>query len=145
MDLARWQRAELHFRSHYLELDRYFSQGLNQSRYLLFIGIGVIGGGLLVVYFTIQGLLAKSSPSPIDNTSALLAGLTTLLTNFVGATLLKMYSDSLTLATQLHQDLAKTHQLHFKNYLASTITNDDVRDKVLHELVSPSDSASGPA
>lgn len=61
--------------------------------------------------------------------------ISTILSNLVGGIYLKMYSETVKSLTEFHHRLVVTHHLHFSNFLISKITDKELREKTLMDLV----------
>ena len=122
------ERAYQLFRHHQMEIRRYYNLALRHSRVMLLaglfcvlIGLGaVVGAGLVFVQ-------AWDKVSELDKFGqtmvAVLGAVGGILSNYVAAIYLKMYAATSETLNEFHGRLVLTHHLHFANYLASKVTN----------------------
>jgi hypothetical protein len=57
-----------------------------------------------------------------------------ILTNFVGAMYIKMFSEIVQAVTKSHASLVATSHVHLANVLAANIKTDELREKTLADL-----------
>ena len=57
-----------------------------------------------------------------------------IMTNFIGAMYMKMFSEIIQSLTKFHNSLVFTHHLHFANVLVSKIATQELREKTLAEI-----------
>lgn len=122
-DTSREQRAQKLLKLHQSELKRYYDQTLRQSSIIFVAGLGcillgfvVIGGSLYVVWH---------SPGGEMNQKLILGGLGAIggvLSNFVAAMYLKMFTQTVLSLTEFHKRLVSTHDLYFVNFLTAKIS-----------------------
>ncbi|MFH6998770.1 hypothetical protein ACHRVZ_12610 [Flavobacterium sp. FlaQc-57] len=128
-------RAEKLFKYHQLELKKYYDQTLRHSSWIFLTGLFCIICGFAFIGTTLYLIFNNKS---IEFNEKILLGsigtLSTLLSNFIGAIYLKMYSETLKSLTEFHNRLVITHHLHFGNYLTSKITDKVLREKTLSDL-----------
>ncbi|MBT2469730.1 hypothetical protein J7E97_18070 [Streptomyces sp. ISL-66] len=118
-------RAYTLFRRHQLDLKRYYNQSLTHSKVIFFVGIACIASGFTIVGFTLyllnKNLHASTTSQIIIGTVGAIGG---LLSNFIAALYLRMFTTtSESLSTQ-HDRLISTHFLHFGNFLATKVESD---------------------
>jgi len=134
-DSSLEKRSEKLFKYHQLELKKYYDQTLRHSSWIFLTGLFCIIVGFAFVGATLY--LIFNNKSIEFNEKILLASvgtLSTLLSNFIGAIYLKMYSETVKSLTEFHNRLVITHHLHFGNYLTSQISDVQLREKTLSEI-----------
>lgn len=121
------------FKLHQLELKKYYDQTLSQARTVFVVGIGcilmgfaVIAGALYVIGYRVEE--GETSEKLI---LAAVGSVGAILSNFVAAMYLKMQADSVRSLTEFHSRLVMTHHLHFGNFLAANIRDEDLREATL--------------
>lgn len=130
------QRSERLFKSHELELRRYYGQALKQNSLIFYAGLLCALLGFSVVLFIIYFLFVEQKV-PAHSDKLLVAGLGTvsgILTNFVAMMLIKMFFQASQSLNTFHDRLVRTNHLYFSSYLLSKITNIEERERVLGEL-----------
>jgi hypothetical protein len=65
---------------------------------------------------------------------AVLGAIGGILTNFVGAMYIKMFSEIIQAVTKSHASLVATSHLHLANVLVANIRTDELREKTLSDL-----------
>ncbi|MEU6754918.1 hypothetical protein [Streptomyces sp. NPDC046685] len=118
-------RAYTLFRRHQLDLKRYYNQSLTHGKVIFFVGIACIASGFAIIGATLY-LLNKNLH--VNTTSqiiiAAVGAIGGLLSNFIAALYLRMFTTtSESLSTQ-HDRLISTHFLHFGNFLAAKVERD---------------------
>jgi hypothetical protein len=129
-------RAYAAFRRHQLELRRYYNQSLLHGKIIFSVGIACIAIGFAVVGVTLY-LLAKNLDADIG--SKILIGsvgaIGGLLSNFIAALYLRMFSTTSESLTYQHERLIAAHFLHFGNFLATKVErNTALREKTLSAM-----------
>src|SRR5215216_4059133 len=125
---ATEQRAERLFRSHGIDLRRYYQQTLRHSAFVFAAGIGCIVLGFGIIGYTFYSLKTISS---LDEKilTAVLGLISGILTNFVAAIYLKMSAETIAALTGFHRKLVTTNHLHFANFLLAKISDSVKRDE----------------
>ena len=155
---SREQKAQKLLQIQQFELKRYYNQTLTQSKYIFTVGVvamslgfTIIGGSLYLVYdmnqknpgLNIENATQKALGSK-DNTGtiivAVLGAIGVILTNFIGALYLRMFSQIVRAVNGSQASLVATSNLHFANILAANIDTIDLREKPSPSLHSRSSS-----
>jgi cobalamin biosynthesis protein CobD/CbiB len=129
-------RAERLFRYHQFELKRYYDQALHHSTWIFLVGVLCIVAGFVFISLTAYFLI-KISPANSVAEQIILASLGAgggILANFVGVIYLRMFSETIKSLTEFHNRLVITHRLHFGNFLAAKIDDQQLREKTLAEM-----------
>jgi hypothetical protein len=140
IDLERYKsanretRAEKLLRINSTQLRRYYDLNLQQNQWMFGIGIGCILLGVVMISSTVGLIVSHTMPSEEKIIAAVLGGVGSFLTNFVGAMYLKMNSTAAQSLTVFHTQLVKTHELLMSNLLISSIDNDEKRWATLSDL-----------
>lgn len=132
-------RAERLFLLHRAELDRYYTETRLQSRWVFIAGVFAISFGAVIVITTVILVylqLSDGTPATEDSPvlTALLGGVTGILTQFVGAIILRMYDQSAKSFGDFHRRLVQTNYLYFANLLTSKIQTLSTREAALQSL-----------
>ena len=134
------QRAEKLFRVHQLELKKYYDQTLKHSSRIFAVGIVCLLLGFVIIGGTIYLVILPSSQQlqglPEKVTLAVLGAIGGVLSNFIAAIYLKMHSETIKSLTEFHNRLVLTHHLHFGNFLAAKIANENLRESTLANIAS---------
>jgi hypothetical protein len=138
------QKAQKLLRIQQLELKRFYDQTLRQSSMIFAVGVVAMALGFAIIiatlYFVGHDFLAPAT-SPQDREAlgekvvvAVLGATGGILTNFVGAMYIKMFSEIVQSVARSQSAVVATHHLHLANLLAATIGEDGLRQKTLAEL-----------
>jgi Ca2+/Na+ antiporter len=128
-------RAEKLMRINQYELKRYYDQNLTQSSWIFVLGVFSIIFGVGIICYTLFLLHSSTLAAWQDKAVIGVVGtLGSILTNFVAAIYLKMYTETATSLVTFHSKLVDIHQLFFANLLASLITDDKERTETLAKL-----------
>ncbi len=134
------QRAEKLFKVHQLELKKYYDQILKHSGRIFAVGIVCLLLGFVVIGVTIYLFIFSDSSQlqtlPEKLALAVLGAIGGVLSNFIAAIYLKMHSETVNSLTEFHNRLVLTHHLHFGNFLAAKIGNNDLRESTLAQIAS---------
>lgn len=126
--------AEKTLRLHDIQLEKYYSQNLNQSNWIFGVGLICILVGLGIVVATCYFV----STSDISDTSkiiiSILGGLSALLTDFVAAFYLKMNSEVSSTLRDFHSRLVDTHKILIGSLIAAKIDNKELKHQTLSEM-----------
>jgi hypothetical protein len=124
---ATEQRAEQLFKSHSIDLRRYYQQTLRHSTVVFMAGLACITVGICIiiyVFYKIQNMQTYD-----DKLLTVIVGLISgILTNFIAVIYLKMFAETMNALTIFHKKLVATNHMHFANYLSSKIVDDNKRD-----------------
>jgi hypothetical protein len=125
---ATEQRAERLFKSHGIDLRRYYQQTLRHSAFVFAAGIGCIVLGFCIIGYTFYSLKAMSefNEKVLTATLGLVSG---ILTNFVAGIYLKMFAETIGTLSGFHRKLVTTNHLHFANFLLAKISDAAMRDE----------------
>ncbi|MEL6718993.1 MAG: hypothetical protein AAFP82_09780 [Bacteroidota bacterium] len=135
------ERAERLFKSHEIDLKKYYDQALSHSASIFFAGIICLGIGFAFIGASIfiitksnfhESMIAMEKYDKI--LVAILGTVSGILTNFIGAIFLKMYSETIKSLRTFHEKLVSTNHLHFSNFLISKIENKRLRENTLKEI-----------
>jgi len=142
LDLRQMQSASFEQKAHKLlriqqgQLSRYLEVILQQSRNIFVVGIGAMLVGVGVVIFTIWQ--TRSMDSQADTVQkaivAIVGAIGAILTNYVAAIYLKMFSDIGGAVQKSVASLSQSTNVNFANVLAAYISTGDKRDEVLKEI-----------
>lgn len=126
--------AEKTLRLHNIQLEKYYSQNLNQSKWIFGVGLICILVGLGIVVATCYFV----STSAISDTSkiiiSILGGLSALLTDFVAAFYLKMNSEISSTLRDFHSRLVDTHKILMGSLIAAKIDDKELKHQTLSEM-----------
>lgn len=126
--------AEKTLRLHNIQLEKYYSQNLNQSKWIFGVGLICILVGLVIVVATCYYV----STSAISDTSkiiiSILGGLSALLTDFVAAFYLKMNSEISSTLRDFHGRLVDTHKILMGSLIAAKIDDKELKHQTLSEM-----------
>jgi hypothetical protein len=125
-------RAEKLFKLHQYELEKYYNQNLRQGNQVFIAGLLFISIGFMIIGFSLY-LITRENASNSEIV-AILGAIGTILSNFIAAIYLKMFSETIKSATSFHNRLVATHNLMFGNYLTSKIKNVDLKEKTLSDI-----------
>ena len=142
LKLRQMKSASLEQKAHKLlriqqsQLSRYLEVILQQSRNIFAVGIGAMLVGVGVVIFTIwQTRSMDSQADTIQKAIVAIVGVIgAILTNYVAAIYLKMFSD---IGGAVHKSVASLSQstnVNFANVLVAYISTADKRDETLKEI-----------
>ena len=130
------QRAEKLFKSHQLELKKYYDQTLRHSAWIFVAGIVCIVLGFGVIGWALYAVQTSASESGIFEKIVLgtLGAVAGILANFIAVIYLKMYSETVKSLTEFHNRLVTTNHLHFANFLTAKITDETLKQKTLADI-----------
>lgn len=142
LDLRQMKSASLEQKAHKLlriqqgQLSRYLEVILQQSRNIFVVGIGAMLAGVGVVIFTIWQ--TKSMDPHADTVQkaivAIVGAVGAILTNYVAAIYLKMFSDIGGAVQKSVASLSQSTNVNFANVLVAYISTTDKRDEALKEI-----------
>jgi hypothetical protein len=138
------QKAQKLLQIQQFELKRYYDQTLRQSTGIFWVGIAAMLLGFLVIAWSLyfvghnfalpakeSGLAKWSGESVVVGVLGAVGG---ILTNFVGAMYIKMFSEIIQAVTKSHVSLVSTSHFHLANVLAANIRSEVLREKTLADL-----------
>ncbi len=131
------KKAEKLFRNHQFELKGYYDQTLTHSSQIFYVGIICIFIGFAIIGLTIYYFITEGSELELNDkvVIASLSALGNVLTGYIGTIYLKMFSEITKSLNDFHSKLVLTHNLHFSNYLAAKIKNNDKRDMTVQNMI----------
>jgi len=140
------QRAERLFKLHQRELNKYYEITLRQSRLIFYVGVGSIVAGLLIIGLALYFISIEAKAAALSDkvVIAALASVGSLLSNFVAAIYLRMFSETIQSMTEFHSRLVVTHHLHYGSFLAAKITSETLRNRTIAEMAVISARGAGP-
>jgi hypothetical protein len=124
---ATEQRAERLFRSHGIDLRRYYQQTLRHSAVVFVAGMVCIALGFGIIAYTFFSLRDVQNFDEKVLT-AILGLISGILTNFVAVIYLRMFAETVSALTRFHQKLVTTNHLHFSNFLLAKISDEAKKD-----------------
>jgi hypothetical protein len=131
---SREKRAEKLFKLHQYELDKYYTQNLRQGNQIFKMGLFFF----IVGFFIVSGSIYLIAFKVHDNDSSIIiAGLGavgTILSNFIAAIYIKMFSETAKTSTQFHNRLVTTHNLMFSNFISSKINDNTLRENTYSKI-----------
>ncbi len=130
------QRAERLFKSHEINLRRYYDQALTQSGFIFVVGIVCILIGFCFVGLSFYLLYdEKLADDNYTKTVITILGIASgVLTNFVAIIYLKIYAQTTKSFTNFHEKLVTTNHLHFANFLVSKINDKKILNASLRDI-----------
>jgi len=142
IDLRQMKSASLEQKAHKLlriqqsQLARYLDVILQQSRGIFVVGIAAMLVGVGVVVFTIWQ--TKHMRPDVDTWQkaivAVVGSIGAILTNYIAAIYLKMFSDIGAAVQKSVGSLSQSNNINFANVLAANITSEDARNETLKEI-----------
>ena len=121
--------AEIRFRKYEKEMKRYHDINLISFKILLPIGIIIIFFGIGIIIGSIILFFLQK-----DKLQIIIGPISGILTNFVGAIFIKMYTETVKSSLKFHNKLVNSSSKFFSNVLISKIKNQDLQDKTLSEV-----------
>ena len=137
------RRAQKLFQVHSHQLKRYYDQALRQRGAIFVMGLLCIAAGFAVIGVAFS-LIESASGTTEQVVVAALGAVGGILGNFIGVVYLRMFTETLSSIGSFHDRLVFTHHLHFANFLAAKVSNEDLRNQTLAALAE-SMATSGPA
>jgi hypothetical protein len=131
------QRAERLFRTHEIDVRRYYQQTLRHSSLIFITGIVCIVLGFAIIGFSFYAIWIDRSNGEDFDQKILIASFgiaSGVLSNFIAIVYLRMFSETLKSLTEFHQKLVSTNHLYFSNFLLTKISSADLRDRVLSDI-----------
>jgi hypothetical protein len=144
-DRSPEQKAQKLLQMQQFELKRYYDQTLRQSNGIFYVGVITMILGFGVIAWSMYYVSHIASSSGGDGVAAqkwtgesgivaVLGAIGGILTNFVGAMYIKMFSEIVQAVTKSHASLVTTSHLHLANVLAANIGTAELREKTLADL-----------
>jgi hypothetical protein len=130
------QKAHKLLRIQQSQLSRYLELVLQQSRGIFVVGIGAMLVGVGVVMVTIWQTRTMGPDIDIWQKAivAVIGAIGAILTNYVAAIYLKMFSDIGTAVQKSINSLSQSTNLNFANVLIANITSEELRNQTLKEI-----------
>lgn len=132
------ERAERLFKSHEIDLKRYYDLALKQNNSIFLTGIFCLILGFVIIGITIYEIryfkVTRVHSFNHEVLISIIGCVSSIMTNFIAVVYLKMYSDTLTSFTSFHQKLVSTNHLHFANFLSSKIDDPIKKNDTLKSL-----------
>lgn len=127
------QRAEKQFKQHQNELNRYYDENIRQMKGVYNIGLVSIGLGFILIIGTI--IFSLSNKDSVNNYIIPVMGIVSgILTSFIGALFIKMYTEAVNTSVKFHDKLVYSNNLHFSNFLISKISDNEKRENAIVEI-----------
>jgi hypothetical protein len=134
-DIPEQQRAERLFKLHQIELKKYYDQALNQSRWVFYVGLGCLALGFLIIWGAYRIVIGHDINGTAQKTVVAVVGaIGSLLSSFIGAIYIRMYTETLKSLTAFHDRLVKTHHMHYGAYLVAKINNMELRNRTFSQM-----------
>jgi hypothetical protein len=138
------QKAQKLLKIQQLQLKRFYDQTLRQSSLIFAVGVVAMALGFAIIiatlFFVAQDIPATAAEPPDREllgekvVIAVLGAAGGILTNFVGAMYIKMFSEIVQSVARSQSAIVTTSHLHLANLLAASIGDDTLRQKTLAEL-----------
>ncbi|MCC0648909.1 TRADD-N-associated membrane domain-containing protein [Clostridioides sp. ZZV15-6598] len=127
------ERAQNQFKQHQKYLNKYYSENIKQIKGVYVLGLITIFVGIFFILGTLTMCYLK--PELTKNYAIPIVGvLSGILSNFIGALFIKMYSETVKISTKFHNKLVYSNNLYFSNFLISKIKNENKREDTLCEV-----------
>lgn len=132
---ATEERAERLFKSHEIDLKRYYDLALKQNSSIFIAGLICLILGFVFIGLTISFLYYNQKTEiEIQLLIGIIGSLGSLMTNFIALVYLRMYSNTLKSFSAFHKKLVSTNHLHFSNFLISKISDSKIKNEALKGL-----------
>ena len=126
--------AEKTLRLHNVQLEKYYSENLNQSKWIFFVGLFCITAGLGIVVATCYFVNTSATSETSKIIISVLGGLSALLTDFVAVIYLRMNSEISSTLRDFHSRLVDTHKILMGNLIAAKIDDKELKHQTLSEI-----------
>lgn len=123
-------RAEKLFRMNQKELMRYYDLNLSQTRFLSELGICMIIIGMAIIIVSLYWYISMDA----DKVIIYVGGVSGIVTDFIGAIFIKMYTENIEAAVKFHAKLADSNHLLLANSIANKIEDKVTREDTLSEI-----------
>lgn len=130
------QRAEKLFKQHQFELQKYYNQTLQHSKWIFVVGVFCIFVGFAIIATTFW-LVTKPHGDTAFQEKVLVSALGAVggvLANFIAVIYLRMFSEILKSVTDFHNRLVATHNLYFANFMVTKVAEGAARDGLVTEI-----------
>jgi Ca2+/Na+ antiporter len=127
------ERALQLFLKHQFELKRYYDQTLRHGALVLYTGLLMLFLGAAVVITAL--FLIEHGNSDDEIVLATLAGVTGILTNFMGAIYLFMHGRATDAVSEFHSRLSHDHSVQFANLILNTHPDDEYFRKFAFRVI----------
>lgn len=129
------QRSQRLFKTHEIELRRYYTQALRHGTMIFIIGIVCILIGFGIVFYTLDKLWTTTELPRDDKIIVATFGfMSGIMTSFVGAVFLKMFESVMSSINIFHERLVTTNRLYFANFVITKIKDKELREKAICKL-----------
>lgn len=138
VDVERLERAPTEakadrlWRMNQRQILRYHEANLQQNAWALAVGVGCVIGGVVIVILTMTLVGNDRVSEPI--LTSIMGGVGAVLTNFVGAISLRMYSKSVENLESFHDKLVGTQRLTMANVVAAQVEPESLRSQTFADL-----------
>lgn len=126
--------AEKTLRLHNIQLEKYYSENLSQSRWIFIVGLICILVSLCIVVATCYFVNTSTASDTSKIVISVFGGLSALLTDFVAALYLKMNAEISSTLRDFHSRLVDTHKILMGNLIAAKIDDKDLKHQALSEM-----------
>ena len=126
--------AEKTLRLHNVQLEKYYSENLSQSKWIFFIGLFCIMAGLGIVVATCYFVNTSATSETSKIIISVLGGLSALLTDFIAVIYLRMNSEISSTLRDFHSRLVDTHKILMGNLIAAKIDDKELKHQTLSEI-----------
>lgn len=126
-------RADKLLRMNQHQLRRYHELNLRQSAWVFAIGLFCILLGVVIIGITLH-MVQNGKDSQEKIVLAVIGGIGSVLTNFIGAIYLQMHAAASKSLSSFHSTLVATQQIFMANLIASHIMPDEKRFETLARL-----------
>lgn len=127
-------KADRLWRMNASQLGRYHEMNLQQNAWIFALAIGCIALGATVVLYTLWLFGNTEITGGESVVTAVVAGIGSILTNFVAVIFLRLHSSSSKNLARFHEKLAGSQRLLLSNVIASQIVPEDQRWVTYAEL-----------
>lgn len=135
------QKAQKLLRIQQISLQRYYDQILDQSRSVYWVGCICLLLGFLVIVSTFYFIIPTGTSTDLGATAYVekvilgtMGIISGIMTNYIGSTYIKMFSDIVKTAGESFGRMANFHEFAFRNVLASGIDDDNLRRSTISDL-----------
>lgn len=117
-------------------LNQYYALSIGQARSIFYTGLILIGLGLLMVTGAFLYIVKFGQGVDFPKTIVLasLAATGGILSNFVGAVYLAVYSGTIRSLTAFYAGLVNTHSLYFINFMTTAIVDNKLKEETFANI-----------
>ena len=135
-EVAPEQRAEKLFKHHQYELQKYYDQTLQHSKWIFVVGVFCIFVGFAIIAATFWLVASPHGDKAFQEKVlvSVLGAVGGILANFIAVIYLRMFSEILKSVTDFHNRLVATHNLYFVNFVATKVSEAAIRDGIVSEI-----------